>query len=319
MRSARRGHDLGNPRQADPPEDVSVVVPVYNDRERLQDCLHALVGQDYPEDHLEVVVVDNGSRDGVEELVDRFGGSVLFKRESRRGSYAARNTGVRHASGDIVAFTDADCVPDPLWIKNGVERLTRGEADLLGGRVEVFPDDPGRPTGFEVVDLLTAFPQQVYVEERDFAVTANMMTKAEVLEKVGLFDDTLMSGGDMEFGQRAVAAGFNLEYAPDAVIRHPARATFSEHRKKLARVTRGKVALGTVNAERPLFSSAAQWVPPLRHSIKSVRRLPWLPMWSRMAGVCSLVVSHYLKEYEERKARRSLRRSQAPDAVVSSA
>src|ERR1044071_6513252 len=103
---------------------VSVIVPVWNDSARLDRCLRALEEQTYPGDLYEVVVVDNGSDEPLGPVIERHGRASLV-RETKPGSYAARNTGLAHARGEVVAFTDADCLPAPDWIEQGVARLRR--------------------------------------------------------------------------------------------------------------------------------------------------------------------------------------------------
>lgn len=202
---------------------VSVIVPVFNDVGRLQSCLQALDEQSYPKSHYEVIVVDNGSEHSVEPLVRTFG-QARAAYEVRPGSYAARNRGIRLAGGEILAFTDADCIPARDWLENGVRRvLTTPDRGLVAGRIEVFIRDPDRPTAAEIYDALTAFPQKTCVEQRRYGMTANAFTSRSVLESVGLFEPTLKSGGDVEWGQRATALGYRLVYADDARVRHPAR------------------------------------------------------------------------------------------------
>ena len=90
---------------------VSVVVPMLNVEAYLERCLVSLANQANPGAGVEVLVVDNGSTDGSPEIARRFEGKVRLLREPVRGAYRARNHGVAAARGDIVAFTDADCVP----------------------------------------------------------------------------------------------------------------------------------------------------------------------------------------------------------------
>ena len=93
---------------------VSVVVPAYNAERTLGDCLRALRAQSFAAADLEIIVVDDGSRDGTASLAQRNGVRVI--RRENGGPAAARNTGWRAARGDWVAFTDADCVPSRTWL-----------------------------------------------------------------------------------------------------------------------------------------------------------------------------------------------------------
>jgi glycosyltransferase involved in cell wall biosynthesis len=181
---------------------VSVIVPVFNDAERLKVCLRALEDQTYLKQLYEVIVVDNGSEESVEPVVAEFG-HARVSHEERSGSYAARNRGLALARGEIIAFTDADCIPAADWIEKGVANLLRlSHCGLIAGRVDVFPQDPHRPTAVELYESRTALLQKEYVEDGGFGATANMFTRRAVFERVGLFDGGLKSGGDIEWSRR---------------------------------------------------------------------------------------------------------------------
>lgn len=218
---------------------ISVIIPVLDDFERLRLCLDALGRQSWPSERLEVLVIDNGSRRDVRPAVAEFP-FVRVLHEAQPGSYAARNTGIRAAEGDVFAFTDADCLPEPDWIERGVRALTeQGRSAVVGGRVDLFVENAGAPTLAEEFDLATGFSQQRYVEEKHYAVTANLFTTPDVFEAVGLFNAALRSGGDKQWGIRAHRAGVPLSYAERAVVRHPARRSLRELMKKRARVVAG--------------------------------------------------------------------------------
>ncbi len=227
---------------------VSVIIPVFNDEARLMRCLAALEQQTYDADCYEVVVVDNGSTRDVAGVVGGFVHAQSI-RELQPGSYAARNTGLAHARGEIIAFTDSDCVPQLDWLSRGVDHLLRrGEPTVVAGHIAVFCAMPTHPTPTELYERVTAFPQQKYVEKYHYGATANVLTWRTVLDAVGPFNSQLKSGGDREWGQRASAAGYPLVYAPDVVIHHPARSSFVELKHKLVRVT---IGLEHVRAAQP--------------------------------------------------------------------
>ena len=243
---------------------VSVVIPVLNDAARLKICLEALGRQTYPKDRYEVIIVDNGSNDDVKTVVERSQASGLrshasghkpqnigcdlqpaacdikFLVEPIRGLHQARNTGIKAAKGEVLAFTDADCIPAPDWIEKGVVALN-GQANtgLVGGRVDIFFKDPARPTAVELFEKITAFRQKAYIEKMRFAAPANVFTFRSVIEKAGFFDGTLKSGADVEWGGRVFRAGYVQAYAEDAVVAHPARRTLGELLRKHHRVVVG--------------------------------------------------------------------------------
>ncbi|NJO08484.1 MAG: glycosyltransferase family 2 protein, partial [Leptolyngbyaceae cyanobacterium SL_1_1] len=127
---------------------VSVIIPVFNDMERLQHCLVALEQQTYPQSHYEVVVIDNGSdnQNEVLALVEQFSQAIAAC-ETVPGSYAARNKGIKVAKGEVIAFTDADCIPAADWIEQGVYWLNQHPGcGLVAGQIELFFKNPERLT-----------------------------------------------------------------------------------------------------------------------------------------------------------------------------
>ncbi len=225
--------------QDSPTPFVSVVIPVYNDAARLRRCLAALAAQSYPRGRYEAIVVDNGSSDGPDAAAAGLD-FVVLAHEARPGSYAARNAGIALARGAVLAFTDADCVPEADWIARGVARLLADPpCDIAAGAVMLFVQDPARPTAAELYESLMAFPQQKYVEQERYGATANLFAWRRVAEQIGPFDAALASGGDREWGQRAHGAGLTLAYAEGARVGHPARRSFGELARKIVRVTGG--------------------------------------------------------------------------------
>jgi glycosyltransferase involved in cell wall biosynthesis len=200
--------------------EITVVVPVRDGAEVLAGCLDALAAQrDAPA--FEVVVVDNGSRDGTADLAR---GHPVVDRvvpEPRPGSYAARNAGIAVARAPVLAFTDADCRPHPRWLCRGHAALAT--ADLVGGDVRSAVSEA--PTTWERYDRAVYLDQGRAVRDEGYAATANLLVRADVFRAVGTFDPTLTSSGDLEWGQRATRAGQRLVHAPDAVVEHVARRT----------------------------------------------------------------------------------------------
>lgn len=219
---------------------VSVIVPVYNDVPALRRCLTALAEQDYPAEVVEVIVVDNASTDDVSAAVPPDPRFQLLH-EARRGSYAARNTGVQQATGEVLAFTDSDCVPRPDWVARGVDALrTAPQPDAIGGAIELFFPHGSQPrTGPEHFEVHHEFQQRKYIEEWSFAATANVFVTREVFDRVGLFNPELQSGGDTDWGNRLVGGGGRLVFAPDVVVGHPARSSWRELGRKTIRVAGG--------------------------------------------------------------------------------
>lgn len=216
---------------------VSIIIPVFNDSKRLLSCLRSLYCQTYPYSRYEVIVVDNGSTENIYSVCKQFP-NVRYLRELKRGSYAARNCGVRAARGEILAFTDSDCIPATDWIKAGVQSLISTNAGIVAGHIEMSYLR-SHPNPVEYMDRLMHLNQQRYAE-KGYAATGNAFTWAWMFGRVGMFNDRLLSLGDREWGERVSKLGYRVVYSSDVYAQHPARATLKALLKKVRLQARHK-------------------------------------------------------------------------------
>ncbi|WP_163544394.1 glycosyltransferase [Occultella kanbiaonis] len=230
---------------------VSVIVPVRDDP-RLSACLSQLTRQTYPTSRFEIIVADNGSREPVAARED-----VQIIQVPSPGSYSARNAAVEQSRGTILAFTDSDCLPADDWLAESVAGIAAG-AGVVAGHVHVYARDARRPSPIEAYELVHAFPQERYVARRGACVTANMTTTREAFDAVGGFKSELLSGADIEWSQRANAAGYLTTFRASAVVRHPARQTFAAMSGKLRRVIAGRYERDALEGN----SALAPWPRP---------------------------------------------------------
>lgn len=219
---------------------VSVIIPTFKDWDRLIKCLRALELQTYPKADFEVIVVNNDPLGVVPNFnVEE---NVVIIDESKKGSYAARNAGVQIAKGVVLAFTDADCIPQPEWLESGITTLFSSGSSLLAGKVQFYFRKEA-PNAWEYIDAAGKMNQKNYVEKYGFAATANLFVRSEMFDKYGLFNEKLQSGGDYEFTRRLVKKGERLVYFQNAIVLHPARSSLSEKLKKTVRVAKGQSQL----------------------------------------------------------------------------
>ena len=221
---------------------VSVIIPVYNDGERLRLCLQALERQTYPKERYEVIVVDNASDTAakIKDVIREFKDAIALYEEIP-GSYAARNKGLAVAKGEAIAFTDADCIPAPDWIEKGISHLQQvANCGLVGGEIEIFWRDFRQPSLIELYESMLAFRQQDCIEKHHYSVTANLFTWKKVFDRVGNFNSQLKSNGDIEWSNRVYAGGYSQVYARDAIVKHPALHSFRQLRKKVVRCAGGE-------------------------------------------------------------------------------
>mgnify|MGYP000173933103 CR=1 FL=1 len=220
---------------------LSVIIPVWNDEARIGLCLDALEAQSLPRELFEVIVVDNGSTDATAKIVAGRTGVTLLH-EAQVGSYAARNLGLTRAVGDYLAFTDSDCVPDPDWLRNGLEAIRDNAAVGVGaGRVVFLEPQGAHSRACLNYERLLSMRQDDNVKQ-GVVITANWFSRRSLVTERGGFNATLKSGGDHELSGRISRDGLKTLYIPSAVVRHPARAQIEEITRKARRVVGGKWA-----------------------------------------------------------------------------
>jgi glycosyltransferase AglE len=247
---------------------VSVIVPVYNAEESITVLLDTLARLDYPQARREFILVDNGSSDETKAVIARHP-VILLEETEVRSSYAARNRGLSSARGDIIAFTDADCMVDKDWLREGVKALRESNADLVGGNVEFALSTERSPS--EIFDASSHMGSKTLVSSGNGAPTANLFVRAAVVKSIGPFPHTVRSGGDLIWTRTAIARGFVLVYAEDAIVRHPAR-TFWPLLKKAFRVGTGAPQIARRNSESHLGYLQAAFRSFLPGGYRSLRR-----------------------------------------------
>ena len=213
---------------------VSVVVPVYNGEKDLLSLISCLKAQTYPANRVEYLLVDNNSCDRTAAILqtaaqNSSGITLRSLTENHiQSSYAARNTGIRAAGGEILAFTDADCRPQASWLSALIQPFADSTVVIVAGEIVALPGKTLLEQHAERQDTLSqkhtlAHPFCPYGQ------TANLAIRRQVLEQVGLFRPYLTTGGDADLCwriQRGVAG--QLKFAPTAIVQHRHRATLQE-------------------------------------------------------------------------------------------
>ncbi|MGB2600315.1 MAG: glycosyltransferase [Candidatus Omnitrophota bacterium] len=225
--------------------DISVIIPVYNSEKGLKGTLESLSKLTYPREGLEIVIVDNNSSDRTLEAAksyqEKYPDLIKILTENEiQSSYAARNKGVKNSTGNIIVFLDADMTVEPDFLEKVEGFIKKHDSSYVGLDLEVRASKPENI--FEKYSKYE-FPVRDFIENRHYAPTACLAVKRDVFEKLGYFDERLMSGGDYEFGNRVFTSGIKLYFAPSVKIFHPARSSFVSLTKKYFRVGRGKARL----------------------------------------------------------------------------
>lgn len=236
--------------------EISVIIPTYHDWNRLKLCVGALKNQNIEDSIYEVIIVNNDP-DDKPPLGFKLPVNFKLLQESKPGSYAARNAALRVARGKVIAFTDSDCIPEPDWLSNGLKYLIDG-AERVAGRVDLFFKSDFLSWA-EIYEKAFSFKQNKYAA-KGVSVTANLITWREVLDEVGHFNESLMSGGDFEWNRRATTMGKSIVFGNNCVVLHPARSTFFELKIKCRRIAGG----GCRNNKVRLVDIFKGPMPPVR-------------------------------------------------------
>ena len=244
---------------------ISIIVPVYNDREGLKRCMDALSSQTIDPQQFEVIVVDNGSECSPEAIVGNYAFAKLFV-ENTPGSYAARNKGVSKAKGEYLAFLDADCIPENDWLEQGIKELKRSAPNtIIGGDVKLIQSR--MPGTVELYQCLVGFQQKEHIQQRKFTSTADLFIRHTGYFEIGPFEERLLSGGDANWSWRAIKLGFTIKYCPVAIVETLPRKTLRAAILQARRITGGRFQIEQLGHKSNSFDT--QYLSLRRNSWQS--------------------------------------------------
>jgi cellulose synthase/poly-beta-1,6-N-acetylglucosamine synthase-like glycosyltransferase len=198
-------------------EKVSVYIPAYNVAEFLSRAIEGVLAQTVPAD--EILVIDDGSRDATVEIAQRFEQVTLVRHPQNRGLGAARNTAFRTARNELVASLDADCVPDPAWLRGLVRHFDDRRLAGVGGRLVEGNKNTVADRWRE------AHMAQHWGEEPlrnpKFLFGCNNLFRKSLVQAAGGYDEAMRTNGeDTEMSRRLREAGWDLLYDPEPLVVH---------------------------------------------------------------------------------------------------
>ncbi|NJL86559.1 MAG: glycosyltransferase [Leptolyngbyaceae cyanobacterium SM1_1_3] len=268
---------------------VSVIVPVYNGERDLPELLKRLMQQSYPRDRVEYLLVDNASCDRTQSLIQTAERQAqaqgirlhLLQETKIQSAYAARNTGIRAAQGEILAFTDADCYPQSDWLIHLVQPFQDPQIGLAVGEIVAFP---GRTWLEQYAERKQLLSQRHTLTHPfcPYGQTANLAVKAKALEQTGLFRPYLTTGGDADLCWRLQQGGWQHRFVETAVIQHRHRSSLQELYSQWHRYGRSNRFLHELHGVELTRSLSRQ---EIRHQLLRwlVKELPQAT-WKRLAG-----------------------------------
>ncbi len=204
---------------------ISVIIPSFNSSTTIQHCLKAVLSQNVGEE-FEVVVVDSSS-DGTEKVIqESFPEVKLFHLKEKAIPGEARNIGAKQAKGDILAFTDSDCIPDESWLRGVVENFESG-TQIVGGGVE-----NGRPESLisraEYYIEFREFSSNSPKREIRFLPSCNFSIQRAIFEQIGGFPDVRASE-DALLAHQLTEKGFKIVFDPSVKVKHLNRNRWSPY------------------------------------------------------------------------------------------
>lgn len=202
---------------------ISVVIPVYNEERRILHTLKAIYdGSLLP---TEIIVVDGGSSDHTVEIVRNSYPDVILLNNPDKTAATGRNVGILEAHGEIIAFTDGDCLVARDWLRNIAKHFEDTDIDGLGGKVlNAVPENRYEEYwGNLAWNLIMSFPDESYeVREKklnDAFVTANCAYRKDLLFRINGFNEFFANNAeDVDLCWRAIDRGAKLVYVPDVII-----------------------------------------------------------------------------------------------------
>ena len=212
---------------------ISVVVPVYNGETDLPELINCLKAQTYCANQVEYLLVDNNSGDRTPAILQTAAalGDITLRpltQNQIQSSYAARNTGIRASRGEIIAFTDADCRPQPEWLETLIKPFFDPEVAIAVGEILPLPGKTLWEQHAAIEDTLSQKHTLAHTFY-PYGQTANLAIRRQVLEQVGLFRPYLTSGGDADLCWRILReTSYKLEFVEGAIVRHRHRHTFKQ-------------------------------------------------------------------------------------------
>lgn len=210
--------------------NLSVIIPTYNRAYQLKNCLGFLFKQNYPLKKYEVIVIDDNSHDETPEVLSRY--SVKYhnlrvvRNKKRKGPYYSRNLGVNLSKGEIVIFTDDDCIFPSDWLLKFEKALQNGKFSAVQGTQQYRGNFPSLEAEGEF--YLKMLQKQKGLDTKNLAFRRNLIIKHG-------FDEALDTMGDRELGIRLASKHIEVKYDPHISVVHAPNHTFKDQ------ITRAKL------------------------------------------------------------------------------
>ena len=287
----------------------SLIIATYNRLEELRELIQSVRALDFPKNGLELVISDDGSKDGTAQWLESqsFDFAFQYLYQENKGPGEARNAGMRQAKGDYFLFIDSDCILPPDYLKKVDSFLAAHPVDAFGG-----PDDchPNFPPLLKAINYsMTSFLGTGGTRGAKKSVTKfyprsfNMGLHRRVFEQIGGMN-ALRHGQDMDLSARIYLAGFKVALIPDAFVYHKRRTNLRRFYKQIFNWGVARINLGSTYPEllkpihlAPAFLVAAAGVAALLSLLFAAARPLGTLLLAGMAGIALLAFVQSLLKY----------------------
>ncbi len=255
-------------------DGISVVISSYNALKTLGKCLDAFESQDFDHAKFEVIIVDDGSTDTSKALIETYISdqkiSLLYLFQKNQGCGIARNTGIQQAQFEILAFTDADCIPDNSWLSTIYQSIRKENKMFIGGCT--YTDDS------------VIFPWK-NAPVNQIGITANMAINRRNISNISFWSGFLgMIWDDTNFVMELYNQGIIQEYIPEMKVFHPVNILTFERLLIRTKGRQNEVLLYKKHGKKVLSSFHPFFQP----------RIFWRISLSFVVLLCSLICAIYI-------------------------
>ncbi len=208
--------------------EVSIIIPVMNRADELRRCLTSLTQLNYPQEKLQIIVVDDGSSDDSPDVAREFGSLLVPSGGTGRGPAAARNVGASMATGEILAFIDSDCSASGNWLCELIAAFNDSAMAAVGGQVDGMCAE-------SAVDRYEAVMSSLSLGSRErsgnlgtdtfYLPSCNLLVRSSAFRQASGFDDSMHVGEDVDLTWRLRDQGWTICYLPTGNVLHEHRSS----------------------------------------------------------------------------------------------
>ncbi|MEO5357363.1 MAG: glycosyltransferase [Nitrospirae bacterium YQR-1] len=197
---------------------ASVIVPAFNAERTIKDCITSLIGQNFNKADYEIIVVDDGSTDTTAEIVAASAVKYIYKPNG--GPASARNLGVKEATGEIILFTDSDCIATPEWLTEMLKPFSDPMVKAVKGAYKTPLKSP--TARFAQVEFEERYEMLKKAPSIDMIDTYSAAFRKEIFDMTGGFDESfpVANNEDTELSYKLSGWGLKMVFNPDAIVNH---------------------------------------------------------------------------------------------------